>query len=103
MAGAEIEADASDERSVIIEGDLRFGETDDGDVLALDRELLGHDRRPARRERRHELALRAQYSLERADQLEVGRAHVRHEADFRAGDLARLRDLADAAHRDLED
>ena len=62
-----------------------------------------HDRGAAGRECRNQLALRPLHALERADQLEVHGPDVRDHADVRAGDPAEVGDLAEAAHRELED
>ena len=54
-------------------------------------------------QRGDELALRARDALEIADLLQVHRADVRDHADVRPGERAQLGDLAEAAHRQLED
>ena len=73
------------------------------DVVALDRELLRHDRGAAGRQRRDQLALRPLHAFERADELEVDGPDVRDHADVRPRDPAEVGDLAEAAHRELED
>ena len=104
VLGREVEADAVDRRCGRPRARPRAaaGRTT-VDVVALDRELLRHDRRPAGGQRRDQLALRPLHAFERADQLEVDRPDVRDHADVRPRDPAEVGDLAEAAHRELED
>ena len=64
---------------------------------------LRHDRDPVRRQRGHELRLRAGDAVDRSDELEVDRADGADHADVRPHDLAEVGDLADAAHPHLDD
>ena len=80
-----------------------LADADDLDVRAADGEARRHDRRPAGRQRVDQLALRANDSFEVADLLEVHGCNVRDHADVRSRERAQLRDLAEAAHRQLED
>ena len=71
--------------------------------VAVDREPCGDHGDAAGRERCDELTLRPGYALEVADLLQMHRADVRDHADVRLGERAELGDLAEAAHRQLED
>ena len=64
--------------------------------------LGGHDRGPAGRQRLQQLALRAPDALDRADLLQVDGADRGDHADLGPRERAELRDLAEAAHRQLE-
>ena len=59
--------------------------------VRLEQRLVGHDRRPARRQRLDQLAPSPRDALERADQLEVDRADVRDHADVRPRERRRAR------------
>ena len=61
------------------------------------------DRRAGGRQRGDQLALRAHDAFERPDLLEVHGSDVRDHADLRPRERAELGDLAEAAHRQLED
>src|SRR5205085_7680526 len=102
MTGGEVEADAVELGSSA--GDFRvyLGDANDLEVVARDRKVRWNDRRPAAREKLDQLALRAGYSVERLDELEVNRSDVRDHPDLGAGDRAQRRDLSEPAHRELE-
>src|SRR5438046_539146 len=99
----EVEADAADDGSAVF--GVRVGRTDVDDVeaVAIDLEVRRHDRGTVGRKCRDELALREAHSLDRLDELEVHGTDVRDDADLRARDRGQVRDLAEAAHRELED
>ena len=80
-----------------------LADPDDLEVVALDREVRGDDGDPAGGERVDQLALRPDDAVEVADLLQVHGADVRDHADVRARERAELGDLAEAAHRELED
>src|SRR6266545_2867287 len=102
MARPEVEADSADQRSVA--DDLHVGRTDPDnvDVFAPDREVGRDNRSPSWWERRDQLALGAEHTAERFDQLEVHRPDVRDDADLRPRDLGQLGDLTEPTHRKLE-
>ena len=103
MACGEVEADALHDRTTVVQARFGLGEADDLEVVALDRELLRDDRGATGRKCGQELDLRADHSLDRPDELEMHRADVGDDADVGPGDRAELRDLAEAAHGQLDD
>ena len=81
------------------------GEAADGQARGDERVELGRGRDDgggAGRQRLEQLRLRAGHALERADQLEVRRRDRRDHADVRPRDVAERRDLAEAAHGQLQ-
>src|SRR2546421_8877832 len=103
MRRREVEADAAEQSAAVLDAPVGRPDPNDVDVVTLDGKVGRHDGRSPRRERRHELALRPADALDGVDQLEVDRADVREHADLRTRDLAQGPNLAEAAHRELED
>ena len=76
------------------------------DVVAQVRLQVGrlrHDRDPTRGKSGDQLRLRPRDAVDRSDELEVHGPDRGDHADVRTGDLAELRDLAEAAHAHLHD
>src|SRR5919197_566271 len=73
------------------------------EVLALDVEARGDNRDAARWQRCDQLRLRLHHALERADLLQVHGSDGGHDADVGPRVPRQLGDLAEAAHRELDD
>src|SRR4051794_41356147 len=102
MHGGEVEADAADEGAPVLDVGANRRDSNDVDVVALDRKVDRDDRRPARGKRIDELALRTPHAFEGLDELEMHRPDVRDDPDLWARDLAQRGDLPEAAHCELE-
>ena len=102
MLGDEVEAHTANRSAAVAHLRCRLAQPDHADVFALNREILGHDRDAAGRQRGNELALRANDAVERLDELEVNRPDIGDDTDLGPSDLAELGDLAKSPHRELE-
>src|SRR5439155_20703278 len=107
MACAEIELDLGslegDQRSPVLDPSLGLTEADDLEVGSRHGEVFRYDRGAAGGQGRDQLALRLDDVVERPDELEVGRPDVRDDSEVGSGDRAELGDLAQTAHRQLDD
>src|SRR5439155_2830408 len=82
---------------------VRRAEVDETEVVAIDTKVRRDDRRPAGWQCLDQLALRTPDALHRLHELQVDGTDVRDDADVGSRDLAQVRDLAEAAHRELDD
>src|SRR3954453_2867423 len=98
----EVETDTADDRAAVDALRGRLPDSHDLDVVSRDREIARNDRRPTRRQRCDQLPFHPGNALERIDELEMHRPHVRHHPDLRARDRGQLGDLAEAPHGELE-
>ena len=103
MLRGEVEAHTADDRSPTDAGRLRWPDPNDLDIVAGDRKVVGDDCRAARWEGGYQLTLRPCDTGERIHELEMNGADVRDDADLGPGELGELGDLAEAAHRQLQD
>src|SRR6185312_13319874 len=101
-SGSEVEADAADRCSAVLNLGVRHTQPDHLQVLPFDRKLGRDDRGATSREALDELALRPDHALEGVDQLEMHRADVGDDPDLRPSEGTELPNLAEASHRELE-